>query len=169
MHLSTIEIAWALLAVAQLAGVALVPVGLPGTWLQVVALGVHAWLVPGVVGVWPVVAALVLALVGEVIETLVGAKLARRHGGSTRAAWGAILGGMVGAIVGVPLPIVGSVVGALVGSFLGAALLELTARQDLRAAAKVGYGALLGRLVAVTAKSFVAIAIAVVALWAAAG
>jgi len=35
--------AYALLALGQLAGLLMVPLGLPGTWLQVIAIGAYAY------------------------------------------------------------------------------------------------------------------------------
>ena len=161
---------YALLAAAQLAGLVLVPFGLPGTWVQVVALGVYGWTSGFATIGWPtIIFAAVLAAIGEVIEFSLGGRYARKYGGSRRAGWCAIIGGVVGAIAGVPVPIVGSVIGAFVGAFAGAALFELTLTRDWRnpelgSAVRVGWGAFLGRLVAVAAKSAVAVAIAALAL-----
>src|SRR3954469_14524233 len=123
--------ALALLVLAQLAGLLMVPLGLPGTWLQVAALGAYAW-ASHWHGGWVVFAvALLLAAGAEVVEFVLGGRFARRYGGSRRAAWGAILGGLVGAVVGTPVPVIGSVIGAFVGAFLGAAALEWSANPEL--------------------------------------
>ncbi|GDX87456.1 hypothetical protein LBMAG44_13690 [Gemmatimonadota bacterium] len=58
------------------------------------------------------------------IWLMVAARYTKKYGGSSRAAWGALIGGVVGAMVGVPMPIIGSVIGALAGSFVGALLGE---------------------------------------------
>lgn len=162
--------AYALLVVAQVLGLLLIPFGLPGTWVQVLGLVGFAALTDfTVVGAVPIVAVLVLAVVGEVVEFVLGGRYARKYGGSRRSAWGAILGGLVGAFVGVPIFLVGSVVGAFVGAFAGAALLELTRAPDARAALRVGWGAFVGRMVATAAKSAIGVAIAAVALLTALG
>ena len=162
--------AYALLVLAQVAGLLLIPFGLPGTWLQVLGLVGFAALTDfQVVGAVPIMIVLVLAVIGEVIEFMLGGRYARKYGGSRRAAWGAILGGLVGAFVGVPIFLVGSVIGAFVGAFAGAALLELTRSPDARAAMRVGWGAFVGRLVATAAKSAIGVAIAAVALLSAVG
>lgn len=162
--------AYALLALAQVAGLLLIPFGLPGTWLQVLGLVAFAALTDfSVVGAVPIAIVAVLALLGEVIEFALGGRYARKYGGSRRAAWGAILGGLVGAFVGVPIFLVGSVIGAFVGAFAGAALLELTRSPDARAALRVGWGAFVGRLVATAAKSAIGVAIAAIALLTALG
>lgn len=162
--------AYLLLALAQFAGLLLIPFGLPGTWVQVAAVAVYGaatgWETVG----WPTVAFLAaIALVAEVFEWVLGARYARRYGGSPRAAWGAILGGIAGAIAGVPVPVIGSVIGAFVGAFVGAAALELTRSPDARAALRVGWGAFVGRLVATAVKSAIGVAIAAVALFSALG
>lgn len=156
---------YALLVVAQVLGLMLIPFGLPGTWVQVLALaGFAYWTRFATVGWGTVFVALGLAVVAEVLEFWLGGRYAQRYGGSRRAGWGAILGGLAGAFVGLPVPVIGSVIGAFAGAFVGAALLEMTARSEWRAAVRVGWGAFLGRLVAVAMKSGIGVAIAALAL-----
>ena len=161
--------AYALLALGQLAGLLMVPLGLPGTWLQVIAIGAYAYATHWRLGWWIFGIALVLAAMAEEVEFIMGGRFARKYGGSKRAAWGAILGGLVGALVGTPVPVIGSVIGAFVGAFIGAAALELTANSELRGAMRVGWGAFLGRLAAAAMKSAVGVLIAALALVSALG
>lgn len=162
--------AYALLALAQLAGLLLIPFGLPGTWVQVGAVAAYGFATGWETVGWPTVAfAAAAALLAEVFEWVLGARYARRYGGSPRAAWGAVIGGVVGAMVGLPVPVVGSVIGAFVGAFAGAAAFELTRSPDARAALRVGWGAFVGRLVATAAKSAVGVVIAAVTLVSALG
>jgi uncharacterized protein YqgC (DUF456 family) len=162
--------AYGLLVLAQVAGLLLVPFGLPGTWLQVLGVVTYAFATDfRTIGATTIVMVLALAAVGEVIEFTLGGRYARKYGGSRRAAWGAILGGLVGAFIGVPVFLIGSVIGAFVGAFVGAAALELTRNPEVRGALRVGWGAFVGRLVATAAKSAVAVAIAAVALLSALG
>ena len=159
-----------LLVAAQVAGLLLIPFGLPGTWLQVAALGAFAWFTGfHEVGFVPIALALGLALGAEVAEFVLGGRYAERYGGSRRAAWGAILGGLIGAVLGVPIPIVGSVIGAFAGSFVGAAVLEMSRSADWRnpewrSSLRVGWGAFIGRLVATAMKCGIGVAIAAVAV-----
>jgi uncharacterized protein YqgC (DUF456 family) len=154
-----------LLALCVLTGLALVPVGLPGLWLMVVGLIAYGWLTDFRSVGAPVVAIVVaLALVGEVLETWLGFRFARRHGGSSRSGFGALLGGLVGAIVGVPVPIVGSVIGAFIGAFVGAALAEYTLTRRTQVAASAGWGAVLGRAAAAAVKIGLGLAIGIVSL-----
>jgi uncharacterized protein YqgC (DUF456 family) len=156
------------LAAAQLVGLVLIPVGLPGLWVQVGALALYGWLTGfQTVGAASMIAVLVLAGIGETAEFVLGGRYARRAGGGRRAEWGAVLGGVAGAVVGLPLPILGSVVGAFVGSFAGAALLELTRGRGTVPALKVGWGAFVGRIVATALKAAIGVSIAAVALIAA--
>jgi uncharacterized protein len=156
------------LALLFLAGLALIALGLPGLWLMVAAVVGYGWLTGfRSIGVVTIAIALALALLGELFELWLGYGLARRYGGSKRAGWGALIGGLVGAVVGVPVPLVGSVIGALLGSFAGAMLFEYSRSWTAGPAVRAGWGALLGRVAATTAKIAVGIVMAVVALFAA--
>src|SRR6184192_1119518 len=95
------------------AGLALVPLGLPGLWLMLAAVVGYGWLTGfHAIGLVTIAVVLGLALLGELFELWLGYGLARRYGGSPRAGWGALLGGLAGAVIGVPVPLVGSVIGA---------------------------------------------------------
>ena len=156
-----------LMVACFLAGLALIPLGLPGLWVMVLAVMAYTWLTDFQrIGLVTVVVVLVLAVLGEVIEAWLGFGFARRYGGSKRAGWGALIGGIVGAIVGVPVPVIGSVIGAFVGSFAGAVVFEYS-KSGAGTALRAGWGALLGRAAATAAKIAVGVVIAVVALFAA--
>src|SRR2546428_7921924 len=119
----THTLATVLLALCLLAGLVLVPLGLPGLWVMVAGVAGYGWLMDfRSVGVTTIALVLGLALVGEIVETWLGFRLARRYGGSSRA-WGvARVGGIVGAVVGVPLPSIRSVIARVIASFAGAGL-----------------------------------------------
>jgi uncharacterized protein YqgC (DUF456 family) len=154
-----------LMVACFLAGLALIPLGLPGLWVMVLAVMAYTWLTDFQrIGLVTVVVVLTLAVLGEVIEAWLGFGFARRYGGSKRAGWGALMGGIVGAIVGVPVPVIGSVIGAFVGSFAGAVVFEYS-RSDAGTALRAGWGALLGRAAATAAKIAVGLVIAVVSLF----
>ncbi len=155
-----------LFAAALLLALALVPLGLPGTWAMLgAAFGYNALAAasPGAgrVGTVTLAGTFVLAASAEVVEWVVGARAARRSGGSRRAGWGAMVGGLAGAVVGVPVPVVGSVLGALAGSFAGAFAAELTTRRGAGAATRVAAGALVGQVVAAALKTAAGVVIAV--------
>ncbi len=156
-----------LLVACTLAGLLLIPFGLPGLWVMVLGiLGFGALTDFRSVGLWTIVIAVGIAGIGEAVEAWLGFRYTKRYGGSSRAAWGALLGGIVGAVVGLPIPIVGSIVGALVGSFAGAVLLEMTAGGKMEAAVGAGWGAVLGRVAATAAKVALGLGLAVMAAWA---
>src|SRR5437667_6770761 len=159
----THPLATLLLALCCLAGLVLVRLGLPGLWVMVAGVVGYGWLTDfRSVGVTTIALVLGLALVGEIVETWLGFRLARRYGGSPRAGWGALVGGIVGAVVGVPVPVVGSVIGGFVGSFAGAALFEYSRSWTTTTAVRAGWGAVLGRAAAAALKIALGVVIAVV-------
>jgi uncharacterized protein YqgC (DUF456 family) len=163
-------LAWVVLGICDIAGLLLVPIGLPGLWVMVGGFLLFGWMTDfRSTGVWMIAAVLVLAFVGEVLESWLGFRFAKRHGGSSRSGWGALIGGLVGAGMGVPIPIIGSVIGAFFGSFVGAALFEYSATRRADLAVSVGWGAILGRAAAAAAKIALGLVIAVVGLVAAFG
>lgn len=151
-----------ILAVVLLAALLIIPIGLPGTWVMVLAGFGYNFLVEGdPVGTWTVLGTTVLALVAEVFEFTLAARYTKKYGGSRRAGWGAIVGGLVGAIVGVPVPLIGSVIGAFVGAFVGAWLAERS-RGDLAGdATRVATGAVIGRAAAAAMKVGIGLVIVV--------
>jgi len=158
-------VAVALLIVCLVAGLVLVPFGLPGLWLMVLGVIGYGWLTGfHAVGAWIIVLVVGLAFVGEIVEWWLGFRFAIKYGGSRRAGWGALIGGIVGAVVGVPVPVIGSVIGAFIGSFAGAALFEYTRERHAGVAVRAGWGAMLGRAVAAGAKIALGLVIAVVAV-----
>ncbi len=152
------------------AGLVLVPLGLPGLWVMVLGVVAYAWLTDfRSISTTIILVTLGLAVLGEIVETWVGFRLARRAAASNRAGWGALVGGLVGAVIGVPVPIIGSVIGGFVGSFVGAALFEYSRAGRAEAALGAGWGAVLGRAAAAAAKLALGVVIAVVSLFAALG
>jgi uncharacterized protein YqgC (DUF456 family) len=151
------------LAVALLASLLIVPLGLPGLWLMVGVALLFDAVVAGVdFGLVVLVGVTALALVAELVEFGLGGRIARRYGGSRRAEWGAIGGGLAGAIVGVPVPVIGPMIGAFVGAFAGALVAELSLIRGAMAATRVATGALVGRALAVVVKLGIG---AVMAVW----
>jgi uncharacterized protein YqgC (DUF456 family) len=147
-------------------GLVLIPLGLPGLWVMLLAvIGYGALTDFRGVGLGTLITVTVLAFIGEAIEWWVGYRYTRRYGGSRRAGWGALLGGIIGAFAGIPIPIVGSVIGSFLGSFAGAAIFEFTKTPEN--AVRMGWGALLGRMWATAAKTSLGLVIAVIAVFAA--
>src|ERR687889_1608299 len=109
-----------LLIAASLVGLLLIPFGLPGLWVILLGIIGYGWITEfSTVGTGFLILAIALALLGEVLESWIGFRFAKRYGGSSRAGWGALVGGLVGAIVGVPIPVIGSVIRGFVRAFFG--------------------------------------------------
>jgi uncharacterized protein len=122
---------------------------LPGTWLMILVPALLEWWQPGqFMYSWTVLfVAAGLAVLGEVLEFVLGAAGSRHAGGSKRAAALAILGGLVGGIVGtvLPVPIVGTLIGACLGAFAGSLIGDLWAGRPLFPSFEAGWGAAVGR------------------------
>ena len=156
-----------LLVVFLLAGLAMIPLGLPGLWVMVGGVLIYGWLTQfHSVGIATIAIVLALAFLGEIVENWIGFRYAKRYGGSRRAGWGALIGGLVGAMIGVPVAIIGSVIGAFIGSFLGAALFEYSYSRHAGVATRAGWGAVLGRAAGAAVKIALGVVIAVVGLFA---
>jgi uncharacterized protein YqgC (DUF456 family) len=161
-------LALAILIVGMVGGLVLVPLGLPGLWVMVGAILAYGWLTDfRSLSVALIAIVLALALVGEIIESWLGFRFAKRYGGSSRSGWGALIGGVGGAIIGVPIPVIGSVIGAFLGSFIGAALFEYSASRQLGVATRAGWGSVVGRAAAAAVKIALGVIIAVIAAFAA--
>jgi uncharacterized protein YqgC (DUF456 family) len=134
--------------------------GLPGNWLMVAGTLLLAWLEPGMFSVWTLVAIVILAAAGEVLELLSGVWGARKGGAGRRGSAGALVGGVIGAIAGtfwIPVPVLGSLVGACAGACFGAWFLELRGGRDFWASFRAGVGAGVGRALGTVIKLAVGI------------
>lgn len=155
-----------ILGMVCVAGVVLAVVGLPGTWLMVLAaLLIELWR-PELLSWTAIITAGALAFIAEAAELIAGAIGAKRAGGSRRAAIGAVAGGVMGAVAGtflILIPVVGTVLGAAIGSGIGAAAMEVGAvKRTPGHIRRVGVGAFIGRLVATVLKTMFAVMIAAV-------
>jgi hypothetical protein len=135
---------------------------------MVLALAGWVWLSGGVSGPgwWAVCAAGVLAVLGEVLETVLGSAAASRRGATRRAMLLSLLLSMVGSLVGsvlLPIPFVGGVIGAILGAaggaFAGAWLGEAWAGTEPEQRAQIGAAAMKGRLIGMAAKLAVGLVI----------
>lgn len=147
-----------------LAGIVLVPLGLPGTWVIVASAFLYSVFFdfsPPQGDLWVIVVLVVLALLGEVLEFLVGTLGGKKLNVSTGAIIASIVGGLVGAIVGVPVFLVGSLLGLLLGAFLGALLYEWFITKDFRLALGSAMAVFFSRMVASFVKTCIAIGMGV--------
>jgi len=143
--------AWAaLLLVASL----LVYVGLGGNFILLGLALVHA-LITGFDPIgWTLLGILLgIALVGEVVEFLLGNFYVLRKGASGRGTFGGFAGGLLGAMGGNSVvPIIGAVLGSFVGAFLGCVVGEYWQQQRLEPSLRVGGHAFVGRILAIVFK-----------------
>lgn len=128
----TLVVLMLLLGGAAVAGIV---IGVPGAWI-IIAAAILVELTDGLwredpstplFPLWLFAAAIVLALMGELLEFALGALGVRRGGGTRRGMIGAVIGGIGGAILGtfIPIPLVGTLIGAIAGTFVGAFIFEL--------------------------------------------
>lgn len=167
-------VAGTVVVLANTLGLVLVPLGLPGTWLMVAVTGVCAWWQwdSGMYSAGLLVAIVLLAALGELLEFAAGMAGAKRAGSGRRGAMGAVVGGGAGAIVGsllIPVPLVGSLMGGCAGAGIGAFSCELAGGRDradsLRAAIGAGLGSLTGRVIKLCVAAVIWIVVLVATFW----
>ena len=126
---------------------------------------------PAALGWKAVVALLVLAAVGEIVELVAGAMGVARAGGSRRGAvlalLGSIAGGILGVFIGLPLPLIGPIVAAVLfaglGAMAGAMLGEISTGRELGTSWRIAKLAFWGRLAGTLGKMLLgAVMVAVV-------
>lgn len=149
---------------------------MPGNWMIVGVAGVVAWGIrpstPFDIHQGTVLVLALLAVAGEVLETLTGAAGTAKLGGSRRGMMLSVLGAVVGSILGVgvglPVPLVGSalaaVFGGAFGAFAGAVVGEHWKGAPTDQRWEVGRAAFLGRLAGTAAKLVVGAIMCVVAV-----
>lgn len=122
---------------------------LPGTWLMILFPVILEWWKPGqFMFSWTVLSVAVgLAVLGEVLEFIMGAAGSRHAGGSKRGAALAIVGAFIGGILGtaLPVPVVGTLIGACVGAFVGSIVGDVWAGRPFSMSLEAGQGAAVGR------------------------
>ncbi len=166
MSVALAVLGWTLFGLVILAALALDLLGLFGNWIILGAVGVAA-AISGFdhFGGYTLVALLVLAILGEVLEALAAGVGAAKYGGGKGAIGAALVGTLVGAVLGTSLfPIIGTIIGACAGAFFFATLYEfLVSNRGLDSAARVGFGAALGKICGLFAKTFVGFAMLLIA------
>lgn len=160
LHESVGFLGLALLLLVNAAGVFMVALQLPGTWLMLVATGLMAWWRPEHLGWFVLLVLLGLAILGEVVEAGTASARARMAGGSRRGAVLALIGGVVGALLGtfvIPAPVVGTVAGACIGAGAGSMAGDRWAGRNWQQAKRSGRAAAEGRLLATVLKLGIAV------------
>lgn len=160
-------LSYLLLALILVGGLVLVAATLPGLWIMVGAAAIYAWATNWqYIGLWTIILLLVLGMLSEAVEFVAGGAGAKQAGGSSRAAWGAILGSLIGAIFLslIPIPIISTIVGACLGAFIGALLAEFTVHGRADHSMRVGWGAAKGRFWGILAKLAFGVAVMAIVL-----
>ena len=165
-------VGWAaLLAITCLAAWGLNLIALPGNWISIGALSLYVWLGPetgrAAIGIYVLVAALLLAVLGELLEFAAAAVGAKRAGASRRstlyALIGSVAGAILGAVIGIPIPAVGSILAAIlfggVGATLGAMYGEWSQGRPWRESWAIGHAAFWGRTMGMLGKLLAGMAI----------
>ena len=147
---------------------------LPGNWLMVATAGLVAWWQwdRGMFSPWTLLAAALLAGVGEVLELLSSAAGARLGGAGRWSAAGGLLGALAGLVLGaalIPIPVIGPLLGACAGAFAGVCVSEAAGgkpfRRTLRPALAAGAGRLVGTLLKLAVGVVIWLVLTVASFW----
>ena len=156
------------------AWLALVLFGLPGNWLIVISTCLFAWWKwdEGPFSIYTLVAIVVLAALGELVEFSAGLIGAKKTGASWLGSIAALFGAVTGAIVGtfmIGIPLLGTVLGACLGAGLGVWGLEISRGKKMEQSVRYAVGAGLGEFFGITSKLILGIIIwltvAIAAFW----
>lgn len=156
---------------ASLIGLAALVFGLPGTFIILGASLLYGWY-GGFeeITLKIIVILVILVLIGELIEFLLGIAGSKKYKSSNRAIIGSIIGAIAGGIMGAPFFFgIGAVIGAFVGAFAGAIAVELLLGKSLNESVQSGWGAFLGRVAGTISKGAIAVAMVVITVAAVTG
>ncbi len=155
-----------LCAALMFASVLLNILSLPGNWGVVVLAALWGWLAPGgAVGGWFLLFLVLLAAAGEVLEFLLQARGAKKHGSSGKANAGGMLGAFAGAILGAPILFgLGALPGALIGAYCGCLAVELLTGRKGAEARRSAWGAMTGKFAGIIVKMALGLTIFVCAI-----
>lgn len=166
---------WSTILVSLNAGWLLVVVfGLPGNWLIVISTCLFAWWRwdEGVFSIYTLIAILVLAVLGELVEFSAGMIGARKSGASWPGSIAALFGAVTGAVFGtflIPIPFFGTLLGACLGAGLCAWGMEFSrgkkAEHSLRYAVGAGLGEFFGIISKFALGIIIWFVVAVAAFW----
>jgi uncharacterized protein YqgC (DUF456 family) len=145
---------------------------LPGNWLMILTTLVALWGLRehDLFSVRMIVAVVLLALAGELIEFFAGFGGAKKVGAGRLGSLAAIGGALVGAVVGTGfLPVIGTLLGGCIGAGLATWGVErLSGRQPdeaMRSGVGAGRGTLIGTLTKFLLGCLIWLIIAVAAFW----
>lgn len=116
---------------------------------------------PGESDLWVLGVVVILALLGEIIEFLIGVLGSKKLNVSNRAIVFSLIGGLLGALIGFPIIIVGSLIGLFIGAFLGAFIYEMFEQKNIAKALKASIACFFSRVTAMFFKTGIAFGIVV--------
>lgn len=159
-------IVFAFYILVSLAGLVSLVFGLPGTFIILAASILYGWYGGfDEITVKIIVMLVLLTLLGELIEFVLGILGAKKYKSSNRAIAGSIVFGIMGGIMGAPFFFgLGAVIGAFIGAFAGAIIVELTIGKNLDQSIKSGWGAFIGRVAGTISKGAIAVAMVAIAI-----
>jgi hypothetical protein len=137
---------------------------LPGNWLMVITAVLFAWWQADkhMLGMPVLVAIVLLAVLGEIVEFTAGFLGVRTSGGSKRASIAAVAGAITGAIVAtflIPVPIISTLLGACGGACIGAGLVELSTGRERKSSVVSGISAGLAQFLGLNLKILIGVII----------
>jgi len=161
-----------LLFTGMVAGLAMIPFGLPGIGVIFGSALLYALLTQFNSGISLnlILILAALTIMGETADNWLMAAGAKRFGASTTAAWLSLLGGFLGALIlgpilAIALNVIGPVAGAFLGAFVSVVLYERSQKQNWREALRAGWGTLLGRVAGIALKMVVGIGMVAAVAW----
>jgi len=158
-----------LLGVVCLVGLVSLVFGLPGTFVILFAAAIYAWATGFAHVTWATLGWLaLLAVLGEILELLLGTGIGGRARPSRRMAFAAIGGSLIGGILGAPFLFgIGAIAGTLAGAFIGAGFAAHSEGHSMVEVIERGWNALKGRFAGFVTKSVIGIAMTLLVLFAA--
>ena len=162
MEVILAKIGAVLLYLFMVALLSLTILGLAGNWFIVAIALVIKFAGWGTMTWWWFGLVAALAVLGEVVESLLGLVVVIKKGGTRWGAIGSFVGGLLGVFLGAGLtPPIGSVLCGFLGAFVGAALGEYIRNERLEEALRVGFWSIVGRTLATMGK----VAVGVGMIW----
>ncbi len=152
-----------LLDLVLLCGLIAIPLGLGGNFILLAAAIIVAIVTKfQAVSLVALIVMLVVVVLGEIIESMLGSYMAYKFGATRYGMIGAFAGGILGAVLGTPiLPVIGSIAGSFIGAAVGAVLLEYYHQRQIDSSLPAGWGALLGKLASSVIKMCIGVGIAI--------
>ncbi len=152
--------------IVQFIGIFSIIFGLPGTLIILVDVIIYAILTGfKEISITIIIILIAMSAIAEILDFVTGTAGAKRFGSSRRGIWASIIGGIIGAIIMTPfLYGLGTVLGAFLGGFAGTFFVEYFEHKKLKTAFRAGYGAMIGKIIGVMLKGFIAITMTIISL-----